>query len=360
LFRVLQLLDLDCDFETESLADLLRDQLGRAFSVTRQIVRDNPASSVGAVMSIRKQRGAFDLLHAFSPRALAIAAMVGGKIVYSPSRFPTREQIRWTRAVMHYRDVQLICPTDTMCRAYVSRGVPIKRCHLVRPAVQFAKINRRRDDGLRRALGFSSNDHIVLAGGESVRGARHDLALWTASILHVLDPKFRFLLWGRGESAATVINVNRKSLKPELMSVAEEKLKRRVRFEELLPAADSVLITANRPIPTLPICISMAAALPIVSTISTTVCELLEDRHNAILVNSDKPRIIAQKLIDLIEDSSLQWKLADMARTEAYEYFSQTRLLNQYRALFSQVIEGSKVEIPLPAAGAGLRFHGLM
>ena len=356
--RVLQLLDLNADFESESLADLLREQLGGAYQVARRSLRDNPASSVDAVLKLRRIRGEFDLLHAFSPRGLSVAAMVGGTIVYSPARFPTLQQIRWLRAVMSHREVQVTCPTDTICRAFIERGVDINCCHLIRPAVQFAKIRRRRDDSLRSALGFSPDEHVVLAGGESTRHARHDLALWTASILHVLDPKYRFLLWGRGESAATIANVNQKSLKPGLMSIAQAKLKRRVRFEELIPAADSVLITAAGPIATLPMCISMAAAMPIVSTISTTVCELLEDRHNAILVNSDKPRVIAQKLLDLVEDSSLQWKLADMARTEAYEFFSQTRLLSQFRALMVQTASGEKVELPQPVAGAGLRFHG--
>jgi hypothetical protein len=47
-----------------------------------------------------------------------------------------------------------------------------------------------------------------------------------------------------------------------------------------------------------------------------------------------------------------------MARTEAYEYFSITRFVNQHRTVYRQLVEGAKVEVPEAGPGAGLRFHG--
>src|SRR5207248_2274587 len=88
-------------------------------------------------------------------------------------------------------------------------------------------------------------------------------------------------------------------------------------FEALLPAADTVLVTARGPVATLPIAICMAAALPIVSTVTYTVAELLEDRHTSLMVPQPTPRLLAQRVLDLRADPSLQWSIADMARTEA-------------------------------------------
>jgi hypothetical protein len=62
--------------------------------------------------------------------------------------------------------------------------------------------------------------------------------------------------------------------------------------------------------------------------------------------------------MDLEADAGLQWSIADMARTEAYEYFSLTRFRDQHRAAYEQLAAGRKVEIPEPAPGAGRRFHG--
>src|SRR5205814_4359542 len=133
---------------------------------------------------------------------------------------------------------------------------------------------------------------------------------------------------------------------PGLLSIAEQRLRRAVPFEELLPAADLVLVTATGPVATLPISICMAAALPIVSTVTPTVAELLEDRHTALFTTRPLPRLIAQRILDLRADSKLQWSITDMARTEAFEYFSLTRFLEQHRSLYRQFAAGNKVEIP--------------
>jgi glycosyltransferase involved in cell wall biosynthesis len=143
-----------------------------------------------------------------------------------------------------------------------------------------------------------------------------------------------------------------------MLRVAERVLRTRMEFEELLPAADLVVNGATGTIATLPICMAMAAGLPIVSTVTYTASELLEDRHTAVMVPKRSPRLMAQKVLQLREDPELQWRLSDMARTEAYEYFSLTRFLDQWRGVYRQWSKGEPVEVVEPAAGAGLRFHG--
>jgi glycosyltransferase involved in cell wall biosynthesis len=306
-------------------------------------------------------RSDFDLIHAFGPRALAVAAIVGVKIAYTPGESPSIRAASWLRAISSHRDIHLVCPADTTRRFFVERGVPIERCHLIRPAVDFSKVKRgRRNDILRASLGFLPGDHVMLAAGESTRASNHRLAVWAASILHVLNPRHKLLVWGRGPMSAQVIRFSDKLCRPDFLCVATEKLGANVTFEELLPAADTVLVTPDsdgRP-DTLPIAISMAAGLPIVSTVSPTVAELLEDRHTALFTTKPQPRLIAQRILDLLSDERLAWSIADMARTEAYEYFSLTRFLDQHRALYKQFSAGEKVMIPQPQPGAGLRFHG--
>jgi glycosyltransferase involved in cell wall biosynthesis len=166
------------------------------------------------------------------------------------------------------------------------------------------------------------------------------------------------LAWGRGAETAALQKFARSQKRPSLISVAQERLGRRVEFEELLPAADVVVVPSEKPVATLPISICMAAALPIVATVSYTTGELLEDRHTALLAQPRSPRALARRILDVDEDRSLQWSISDMARTEAYEYFTLTRFLNQYRQAYRQISAGQKVELPGEAPGAGMRFHG--
>jgi glycosyltransferase involved in cell wall biosynthesis len=142
------------------------------------------------------------------------------------------------------------------------------------------------------------------------------------------------------------------------ITFATDKFGKDFTYEKLLSAADLVLVTANAPVPTLTIAITMASAVPIVATVSRTVGELLEDRHNCLMVTQSRARLIARKSLDILEDKALQWKLTDMARTEAYEYFSLTRFLEQYRMLYEQIARGVTIEIPPPPPGAGSRFAG--
>ncbi len=363
MVRVLHLLDARPDYQTETGArQLSRDTSGSFHVDTRTIGTGGTYSTpFSALLHLRRDRAAdaFDVVHAWGGRALAVAAVASDRpIVFSPDRFPTERTVRWMRAVMSARDVHVVAPTDTTRRAFVTRGVPIERCHLVRPGVEFGQINRRRDARLRERLGFAPDDFVMLAAGESTRAGAHGLAVWAAAILHVLDPKYRLLLWGRGPLAAQAARFAEHTHQAGLMEVAQSRLKRDVRFEELLPAADAVLVTATEPAPTLPVSVCMAAALPIVAVVTATVSELLEDRHTALMVGRPAPRLIAQRVLDLRADPGLQWTISDMARTEAYEYFSLTRFLNQYRAIYRQVASGEKVEVPQQAPGAGLRFHG--
>jgi glycosyltransferase involved in cell wall biosynthesis len=359
MIRVLHLLNTDADFQSRRTVQSLRGSLGPDFQLDiaslgdRGDFRNVPA----AVLGLHKRT--FDVVHTWSIPALTAAAVAGGRrIVFSPNRFAGPKSVRWVRSAMAYRDVQMLCTTATQQRLAVERGVPIEQCHLIRPGVEFGRIHRRRDDALRAGLGFSADDFVLLAPGESTRAAAHDEAVWACGILNVLDRRYKLLIWGRGPRARNAAMLGERLHQSEMVKVAQPSLGGCVEFEQLLPAADAVLITAKAPVATLPIAICMAAGLPIVTTVTYTVAELLEDHHTALMVPRASPRLLAQRVLDLRADSALQWSIADMARTEAYEFFSHTRMIEQYRAVYRQMADGKTVAVPQPAAGAGLRFHG--
>jgi glycosyltransferase involved in cell wall biosynthesis len=278
--------------------------------------------------------------------------------VFSPSRFPTASDLRWQRAIIGVRDVQLICSTDTMRRFYVERGVPIERCHLIRPGVEFSRVNRRRNDALRLKLGFGPEAFVLLACGEHVRGANHNATILCATTLNLYNPKYKILLWGRGDLDRLTRRFASLMLPRNFIRFASDRLGKQVMFEDLLPAADAMLITADGPLPTLPIAVAMAAGLPMVAVVSTTVSELLEDRHTAFMLKETRGRLLARRLLDLEDHNEERWKMSDTARTEAFEYFSMTRFINQMNAVYEQVAQGKLVQVPQPAPGAGARFLG--
>src|SRR5436189_224261 len=83
----------------------------------------------------------------------------------------------------------------------------------------FSKTRGRRNDILRAQLGFSPSDHVMLAAGESTRASNHRLAAWAGSILHVLNPRHRLLLWGKGPMCESVIRFTNRLRRPNFLSV---------------------------------------------------------------------------------------------------------------------------------------------
>src|SRR5262249_52849840 len=154
-------------------------------------------------------------------------------------------------------------------------GVPIERCHLIRPGVDFAKVKQRKDGELRTKLGFGSQDYVVLALGESIRAANHHATILSVAVLNVLEPNYKLLLWGRGPHADFERDYGRKMLPANYISVATDHLGADVPFEQLLGAADAVMISSEVPVPTQSIATCMAAAVPIVAVVSATTSELL-------------------------------------------------------------------------------------
>jgi glycosyltransferase involved in cell wall biosynthesis len=361
MIRLLHVHPADPDLQSARAVEQLTRSLGDGFVTHSKSIgpggewRNFPSAVLGLRRAVRDH----DLVHAWGMAALsALAFSPCRRILFTPTRFPAHRQIRWLRAVMDYRDVHVVCPTSTLHRRLVERGVPIERCHLIRPGVDFARFKRRRDPQLRASLGISDDHRVLLAVGESTAEADHRQSVWSAAILNVLDQRTRLVLWGRGERVPACERFAAQLGQPELIINAHKRLARCVDFEELLPAADLAVISATGPVTTLPIAITMAAALPIVATVTPTVAELLEDRHTALMTQPAVPRLLGLRIRQFEADPNQQWRLADMARIEAYEYFSLTRFTDQFRTLYQQIAGNQPVHLPQPAPGAGLRFHG--
>ncbi len=158
--------------------------------------------------------------------------------------------------------------------------------------------------------------------------------MWAAVIMYRVDPACRLLLWGQGTQAAPIAAMSRRLELPNLVTLAGQKLRRDVRFEELLGVCDACLVTPSGVAPTLSVAMAMAAGVPIVSTVTYALSELLEDRHTALMAPSRSTRSLVQRIQDLRADPQLVAKITDTARAEAYEYFSMTRMLDAYRKLF--------------------------
>ncbi len=332
----LHLLSTEADFQSRRGAEtLIRSGCGSSSEI-KTIGRGGTWRSVlFATAGLRSAGVAF--VHAWDMPSLIASALANvRKIAFTPSQMPTRQSAGWVKSIMAYRDAVMICNSMPAYRDWLRAGIPQARCRVICSGVDLARIRPRRDVRLRAALGFSEADHVVLAVGESSRAARHDYAVWATSILHVLDPNQKLLLWGRGPGCGRAARLAIGVGHAELCSIAERNLGRAVEFEELLPAADLALITADGAVAPLPIAICMAARLPIVATPSAMVREMLEDGRSARFAPAGVPRRIAQAIADVRASTELQNSLAESAANDANKRYSNSVFVAEHNAIYAQ------------------------
>ncbi|MGN6506644.1 MAG: hypothetical protein ACTHM6_13880, partial [Tepidisphaeraceae bacterium] len=296
-----------------------------------------------------------EIVHAFGARALATAVLARAvAIVYTPTHWPNRAAIAWLRAAMAYRSIDIACENDTLRRALVTRGVSADRCHLVRPGVSLGGMSATRNEALRARLGLSPDDHAILAPLPVGMGGDPHLAVWSISLLNVLDPRYKLIVPGAGNDRGVFGRIRERLLERGLLVIASERAAD-VESRTLYSAADAVLLTPTAHARSADIVTVMASMRPIISTVTSQICEFIEDRHTALLARQATPRMVARRILDGFADPTLLRSVADRARVEAYEHFTISKMLanldDVYAKAYSNTapIRSNPMPAPMPA-----------
>lgn len=355
MVRVLHLHRADADLQTRQSVRALMDRSVHV-SPTMHVARSiGPGADyphlLWAVLGLRRDGAReFDLVHAWDQTALAAAVIAGAsRIVFTVpagSRLP-----EWLRRAAVRREARFVCTSPAEHAALAaSAGVPPAQCHLIRPPLPAPAAPVLDRATARARLGVADDDFVMLAPGESTRAADHERAVWAGSILHVVDERYRVLLWGRGPRLGIAAGLGDKLRQPRLVVTAGPD----ARYEDLLPAADALLVTARAPVPTLPVAMAMSAGVPVVSVPRPELADVLADGVTALLVPSPAPRLIAQRVLDLRADSGARSGIVSRARDRAQDLFSVDRFLEQSAQLYAEVSASQRTRLTRAAESVGL------
>ena len=346
--RVLHLLSLAADAQTRRVQATLADRLGTEFPGDTRTLGPggDHRHAAGAAAAVRQSDA--DVVVAWGTPALLAAAMAGRQrpVLFAPDHYLGPKPLRWVRTLLDWAGGHMVCPTDAQRRAAVTRGVPDDRCHVVRPGVDFGRVrqavaNRQQ---LRAELGLTDDDRVLVAPGESSWAAGHERAVWTCGILHILDPRYKIVIQGRGVRAAAAVHLAGKLKQAGMMVNAEARLRRPIPADDLVAVADAAVLAPTGVVPTLPILSAMAAGVPCVSVVTYATSELLEDRHTALMVGTDAPKPFGRRIMDVAADPALAAQVADAARAEAYELHTQSRMVDRYRRVLRQLAQRRAVD----------------
>jgi glycosyltransferase involved in cell wall biosynthesis len=342
MLGVLHLHPAKCDFQTQRCLELLLKSLGPEMSMTTSSL--GPGGNFGnpLVATFRLRYSGLThthIAHAWGPAELVAAAGAGfSRIIFSPQGRIHPNWWPWIGAIFRRREVEIVCPTAASRDICIWRGAPAGHCRVISPAVDVSRFNGS-GRKLRASLGLADSDIVLLAPGESIREVFHRRSLWAAAILHVLDPQWRLLIWGRGPMVDSLERFAATVGRDCLLVDAEKRLGRAVDFEQVACAADAAMVFADTMAPVLPLSTCMAAGVPIVAAETAGSREILQDQITAFLEPSATPRKLAQRMLDLQKDPALGRRIADAARIQAIDRFSVGRYVAEWRRVYDYLRE---------------------
>jgi glycosyltransferase involved in cell wall biosynthesis len=309
----------------------LREALLRDPGVRASEVRMNFAGGARTVPNMAwKLRRTSAIIHAWDERALLAAALARpAAILFSPSTAPDPRAPWWLLPLLQLRQAQVVVSCESDRQIVETAGLDAERCHVIPPGIKLPRLG----DGahLRQKLGLLPEDRVILAVGESTRAADREQAVWAASILHVLDPRHKLLLCGRGDRAGAAAELGRKLGQPKLVITVDPSS---ASYEELLSVADVGLLTASKPVAPLPVLLTLAAGVPVVATEGPTAREFLRD---AAAIVSPAPRVIARELLRLLENPRDRREIAERGTNHVTNHFPIDPFLDRYCSLYSRV-----------------------
>ncbi len=216
--------------------------------------------------------------------------------------------------------------------------LPPGRLHHIPPGVEYAQAAP--DPLLRKQLGLVAADNpVLLVGGPATPAARRDHALWAAAILQQIYPQTRVLIRAGLHHGASdqgnndLVRRFSNTLPENRMSLFAPY---HVPWSALLPAADLVLVTPDRPIPIRCILQAMAAGVPVLATALDPITELIQDNKTGLLAPPGEPRAIASRLEEFLTNPTMRQPLIDAARAHVTANFSESRMVEKFSEIYAE------------------------
>lgn len=278
------------------------------------------------------------IVHAWGVQA-ALAARVADSLpvvlhLFDPAA--ARRSSRLLRTLDRPGKFAVVCSAELVRRRLVEGGLPLARCAVIRPGVDFDLINKCRRGSLRESLGLS-RQHIVIALPETgPRDLFHSQALSGSTFANHYILTVRFLVRGKSRATARLKRMERTWPTPNIITVVPAD----VPYEAALAVSDVLVVPPMGDISTTCIAWAMAANVRVVGSATYAVAELIGDKLNGRLFKPVRGESVAIPIARLLLESDGADRLADVARGHAYEVFGVARCAKQHAQLYENVLAG--------------------
>jgi glycosyltransferase involved in cell wall biosynthesis len=327
---------------------LLRDY-GHAAKRARPIAPAGLSFLRAGLFNRLLSRESVDLVHAWGAGAATAAASSGLPLVielFDPQL--AQESTRRLRTIVnnhagyasrppHRGDqsntVGIVCAAELVRRRLIEGGVQPDHCPVIRPGVDFHRINKLRRQPLRETLGISREHRVIIVPPSSRDGGQFE-AVWAASLLNHLDHNVWVITPGDTRESRRVARF------AAALPTENALIRSDLSFEELLVHADVLVAPGHQDTSTTAIAWAMAAGVPVIAAATRANAELIAHKVGGLLYKPSREGSDAPAIVRLLKDEAAQAKAKEIASGQAYEVFGLRRYVEQHAKLYDNLLHG--------------------
>jgi len=254
---------------------------------------------------------------------------------------PSRKRSIVNRLMLRRCDRLIGCGGAVRQALIDNEGLPKSRVEVIYNGVDLKSLGKPSAgarERIRAEFGYTSSDFVAVLVARLHELKDHQTALRAIDAAREQIPGLRFLLAGDGDQRAAIEQTIRERGLQQTVTLAGT----RKDVADLLAASDVFLMSSiSEGIP-LTVIEAMAARRPVVSTAVGGLPELVEHGVTGFLAPPRDDVSLAAALIKLYRDPVLCGRMANVAAQRAINNFSLDGMLNSYRDMYSEVLNGSR------------------
>jgi len=311
---------------------------GDLHSATVMAHSDLPALFAAPDLARFVSRNEIHVVHAWGLRA-AVAATTARvpHVIYTPfDPHIADKRAKVVRTLCRQGNLALACPTQIVQRRLVEGGVPVDRCVVIRPGIDFGRVNRIRRGPLRQELGLTRGEHVIAVPPLESSSDYYFEGYMAGRLINQLEGGVQVLMRESDARRHRLPDLDRGIGTPKSLVTVPDS----VSSEELVAIADSLVLPARGDISTPAIAWAMAAGTLVVGSATYSIAELIAHKVNGLLFKLSETGGTVVKIVNCLRERQASMRVIEAARSQAYEVFSLRRFIEQTERLYNNMISG--------------------
>lgn len=296
------------------------------------------ASLCTASVSRFVRRRGIQLVHAWGMRSAA-AARALPKMPLIVHLFDPRiaaRNVRLLRTLARPAGFAAVCSSAIVLRRLIEGGFPPELAVLIRPGVDFARINRCRRESVREDLGLALDEFVSIVPEPVTRDGGQLDAVHAVMLRNHLAGGLRVILPGNSREHRRIVEFSAALPVPDATVTPGPAYP----FENLVAVADALIITPRGDASTTSIAWAMASGAAVIGTAVPAVAEFIAHKVNGLLVAPRTAAGTTAAVSRFLQDRETLSLVREAARGQAYEVFGLRRYVEQCMTLYENVLGG--------------------